>query len=106
MKNTILDFIDKFNTFPGAVEMFTQGMCYWFAHILTAQFGGEICYAPEIGHFVARIDGNCYDINGDAAAHCKYVKLFEWGYLQELDPHWAANIKRDCIDKSDYYPEV
>jgi hypothetical protein len=96
-------FISKFSRFNGAAVMFTEGMCYWFAHILNAQFGGEIHYLPIVGHFVAKIEGVIYDITGDVTDKYAQEKSYEWDFLQEYDPKWASNIKRDCVDKIDYY---
>ena len=70
----ILMFIGRFmhdgaSVREQVVECFTQGCCYWFAHILAVRFGEE--YGAEImtdyviGHFGTRIRGRVYDITGD-----------------------------------------
>lgn len=58
----IYTFKDKY---PEAIEdVFTNGHCYWFAHILAARFKGDIWFNPNIVHFAAKIGSNLYDVCG------------------------------------------
>ena len=43
MREEILDFIAHFQR-TDTIEVFTNGMCYWFAVILLERFGGDILY--------------------------------------------------------------
>lgn len=58
----ILRFI---NLFGDTREVFLNGMCYWFAYILQARFGGETFYDQLDGHFVQKIAERLYDASGD-----------------------------------------
>jgi hypothetical protein len=99
-----MSFIENFSKYPDAKEMFTQGLCYWFAHILRHRFGGVIYYAPTKGHFVTLIGSEFYDITGCVTQDYAHTKLLHWDGMDTYDPGWKARIKRDCVDKSNYYP--
>lgn len=46
-------------------RFFRKGYCYYFAVILKTAFGdGEVVCLPDKGHFVYRLDGVMYDIEG------------------------------------------
>lgn len=61
----ILGFISMFQS-KETITIFTQGMCYWFAVILSNRFpDGEIYYDQIDGHFVTRICNKYYDVTGE-----------------------------------------
>lgn len=65
----IEQFISKFRT-PETVKVFTEGGCYWFAHILYTRFTmthrhPEIWYNETSDHFATMIAGRLYDITGE-----------------------------------------
>ena len=93
----IIDFIEWFRK-PDTIEVFTNGMCYWFAKILELRFGGEILYATSYGHFVCRIDGRLYDVTGDVSN--QYVEgLISWNDMPEYDELLYERLVRDCVRK-------
>lgn len=91
MQETVLLFIDNFSS---AKESFLHGNCYWFAYILLARFGGEICYDIVNNHFVSKIDGVYYDASGIVDGD-----FISWREYQSVDPAHCEGIKRDCILK-------
>jgi hypothetical protein len=111
-----ISFIKKFSRFSDAEEMFTQGLCYWFAYILYTRFNGEIYYVDRqeyfnqkvqdtrcvINHFITKIDDSFYDITGDVT--WKYTNPIPWKSIEEDDPLLYNRLVRDCIKKIDYYP--
>ena len=53
-KNDILRFIANFSKHPGALDMFQNGKCAWFAVILCHRFDKEeteVMYDPIANHF-------------------------------------------------------
>ena len=92
----IVNFIRKWRKHPGAVDMFTNGKCYWFAHILREAFpGGIICYDPIVGHFYYKRNEYYWDING--AHRVPTGQVHAWTDICANDCAWAKRIKRDCI---------
>lgn len=106
----ILDFINHF-TLNGkqtqVIECFTCGCCYWFAHILYSQFGGEDEYGyPYSGIYYDEIENHfayydhmtnkIYDITGDITGS-KYNMIF-WLDLSQKDELLFNRIIRDCIN--------
>lgn len=97
----IEEFINKFRT-PETEKVFTQGGCYWFAHILYTRFSmtlmkPEIWYNEISGHFATMIDGKLYDITGKLKrTDNKWVK---WDEYLLKEPSYSEVIIRDCILK-------
>lgn len=99
-QDLILDFIRQFRDL-GAENCFSNGMCYWFAHILRSRFITEHChimYSEIDNHFGCEINGIIYDITGVAPAY----DWEPWYTVNYNDPKLAERIKRDCIDKLPY----
>ena len=107
----ILDFINHF-TLNGeqtqVIECFTQGCCYWFAHILYSQFGeideygypyeySDIYYDEVENHFAYydQMTNRIYDITGDITN--KY-NMNRWLDLSQKDELLFNRLIRDCID--------
>ena len=95
----MLDFIKKFQT-PETIEIFTKGMCFWFAFILENRFKHEayIMYAPIDNHFMVRYKGRLYDITGDVTD--KYKKVIPWN-SDQVDFLERERIIKYCIYKED-----
>lgn len=95
----ILDFIAQFHD-PSTVKCFSQGMCYWFAEILSQRFGDEepcdIVYDSVANHFGCMIGDYVYDITGDVSEQYNWVI---WNVYEREDPKHTARIYRDCIFK-------
>lgn len=102
-EQTILQFI---NLFHDAQDIFLNGLCYWFAKILSIRFQGEIYYEPIENHFVAKLaeleNGilkyKLYDIRGDVTESYKN-RVVPWFEFSHNDPALAKRIVRDCIKK-------
>lgn len=99
MHNEVLRFISRFTDNGKRTEVittFTQGCCYWFAHILYTRFPiSWIMYDPTIGHFGCRICDRVYDITGDVTDRYKWQT---WVSLQAMEPKVAEGIRANCID--------
>lgn len=96
---TILNFI---NNFKSCKETFLCGMCYWFAHILQARFGGTMMYAPVDNHFVQKIGGRIYDVSGDVTDdYGSSTDLIPWFAMEAYDKRLYQRIVRDCILKAE-----
>ena len=97
--NDIIDFIFRRwrKPFPNAADIWNNGNCYWFVHILTSVFPHlQIYYNPVEGHFIAGNGETFYDINGyyKSENQDKYI-LFE--DIKEEDPSWYRRLTEDCI---------
>lgn len=72
----VLEFIDKFVSLAPEimVEVFSNGYCWYFAHILKRHFErGEVCIAAPLGHMVwVDDDDTPYDIWGVNCSECDY----------------------------------
>ncbi len=93
-------FIKHFqNTSPSqnVIETFTSGCCYWFAYILCARFQhAEMMYDPIWNHFMARLDGELFDITGKVTE--QYPDAIPWDdFDDELE---KDRIVQECIDFS------
>lgn len=82
-RNWILKFIHRFTkrhdkTLSDVKRCFTDGCCWWFAHILCERFCGEMVYDEIDGHFAAEISGRVYDITGDVTE--TFRKTYWRGY--------------------------
>ena len=93
----ILRFVSLFGD---TREAFLDGMCYWFAYILQARFGGETFYDQLNGHFVQRINESFYDASGDVTEKYGSSKyLMRWSDMESYDPSLYRRLIRDCIKK-------
>ena len=95
-REEILGFIGNFR---GSEDVFLNGCCYWFAHILKARFGGRILYDPIDGHFVCRIGGKCYDVTGETEPACGEGRLIDWETYGTKEPRHHERILHDCVLK-------
>lgn len=95
----ILDFIAQFRDL-GAENCFSNGMCYWFAHILYTRFRYEyyvnIMYAPIANHFFCKIGHKYYDITGE---YHPDEAIYFWDRYDGVDALEHQRIVRDCINK-------
>ena len=89
----ILNFISHFQN-TDTINTFTNGCCYWFAHVLHSRFPElEIMYDAVANHFVAGCDGRLYDITGDVTD--KY-KVVAWNdFSDELQ---RQRIIKQCVE--------
>ena len=103
----VLGFIEQWRRHSGAVEMFTHGMCYWFAHILIERFDNdadyryklELFYNPLENHFRAKINDMYYDIEG---CHGPDANGYIWWMdYRDTDCVHAQRIMHDCMRKGD-----
>ena len=83
-KNKILSFIGRVrDSFPEAVDVYTQGSCIKFAMILLELMpAGRILYNSD--HAIFEYENNYYDING-LAEYNKHLDISEYGVLQMYD---------------------
>ena len=98
----VLMFIGRFSTDDRGtrwevVEAFTNGCCYWFAHILEArfrdQYGAHIVVDYVANHFATRIaNDHVYDITGDVTEGHTWEP---WAACS--DPALRKRITEDCI---------
>lgn len=73
-----------------------SGNCWYFVSILMERFSNlGRYYFPVEGHFVAGDGKRFYDWNGIFASKYPY---YDWNYLRQADPKWAARLLRDCLD--------
>lgn len=96
----ILDFIHQFQK-PDTIDVFSNGMCYWFAEILKTRFpGGYILYNDILNHYTYYYDKIQYDIKG---AHPMLVYSGEatWEDFKDLDELLTCRLYRDCINKTE-----
>ena len=91
-KSLILSFIKQFQEL-NATECFSNGMCYWFAHILTHRFHGYIVYNQVEDHFAASIDGELFDIKGEI------LDTKGYSLWPSADRLLNKRVERDCIFK-------
>ena len=100
-KNEVLLFIKNFQN-EGTIKTFTEGCCYWFAHILYSRFIGHHC-RPEIfynevsGHFATLINGRLYDVTGEITKIDD--KWINWHDYLISEPSYSQIVIRDCILK-------
>ena len=97
---TVLNFIHHFNkrhdeTLSDVERCFTDGCCWWFAHILCERFNGEMVYDEIDGHFGCEISGRVYDITGDVTD--TFRKTY-WSVFVEREPNLSVRILRRCRD--------
>ena len=96
----ILDFIRQFQK-PDTMDVFSNGMCYWFAEILKTRFpGGYILYNNIINHYTYYYDGIQYDIKG-AHPMLAYSGEATWEDFKDLDDLLTCRLYRDCINKTE-----
>ena len=97
----IEEFINKFRT-PETEKVFTQGGCYWFAHILYTRFSmtlmkPEIWYNEVSDHFATMIGDKLYDITGKLKRTGN--KWIKWDEYRTIEPSYSDVVIRDCILK-------
>ena len=95
-KNDILRFIANFSKHPGALDMFQNGKCAWFAVILSHRFDKEeadVMYDSIANHFGTYIDGTVYDITGDVTNSYRWET---WSDFYNADPVHGRRVLRDC----------
>lgn len=93
---TPLQFIKLFQK-QETIEIFTNGLCYWFAFLLKGRFpDGEIMYDEVANHFGCAIAGRVYDITGDITDSYSWES---WGDYHLREPLNGARIVRDCVLK-------
>lgn len=98
----IEQFISKFRT-PETIKVFTEGCCYWFAHILYTRFSmthkdPEIWYNAVSGHFATKINGKIYDITGEIKdPDDKWIK---WDEYLTIEPSYSVVVINGCILKN------
>lgn len=103
MHEQIIRFINEFSKFgPEVVDCFTNGNCYWFAHILYNRFfrdnyEGDICYDQVENHFCYYSKGHYYDITGEITDPKYHWESF--ARVARNDPALAKRLERDCILK-------
>jgi hypothetical protein len=95
----VLDFIKQFRDL-GSENCFSNGMCFWFAHILSNRFqdedGVEVMYDEVANHFGCRINNIVYDITGIVTTE------YDWRLWRDMDLYdhlLTMRIQRDCVDK-------
>lgn len=105
-KNDVIKFINRFTqngSNHGVIDTFTNGCCFWFAHILAERFYDhdawredvEVMYAQIENHFGCRVDGRVYDITGDVTSKYQWVP---WIIAAQEDGLRFERIVRDCIE--------
>lgn len=98
-RDAILRFIARFK---GSEDVFLNGCCFWFAHILEARFMAScmttIMYEPVEGHFMARIDNRYYDIRGDVSEMYRGKPMYDMHDLAVDDSSMYRHLMRDCRD--------
>ena len=85
---TVTNFIDHFHKISqtdNITEVFTQGCCYWFAHILCERFPEmKLMYNPILNHFMASdTDGNLFDITGEVTSLHDKQHVILWEEYQD-----------------------
>ena len=98
----VLKFIKDFKRFESSEVLkrtFTQGYCYWFAHILHARFPkSEIVYYSAGIHFACKIYNKVFDITGDITH--KNLFFESWEEYQKVEPVESEKVIKYCITKT------
>ena len=95
-----VDFIENFKK-PNTKEvenLFLYHACYWFAFILSEQFGGRIYYCPEECHFFTEIENSFYDIRGNVDDKYDNDNSMPWIQFKANEPLEAIKIEKNCVD--------
>lgn len=101
----VINFINRFTNKGKRTEVidcFSNGCCYWFAHILHQRFGfpqstTNRCYIvhdPVAGHFACFINDRIYDITGDITDQDR--EWDEWTMYELKEPKVARHIINSC----------
>ena len=93
--NEVIQFIKCFQN-DNTIKTFTEGCCYWFAHILKYRFWGTIMYEPVLNHFATLIDGHLFDITGELNDKNDWQ---EWDEFKKIDELETKRIYKYCIYK-------
>lgn len=101
MKDKITAFINNFKSLHvrEIEDAFMCGNCYWFAHILTSRFGGNIMYMPVDNHFISKIDGRYFDVRGDITRDVENAKMYFWNTYINEDASDYYHVMRDCVNQ-------
>ena len=108
LNDEVLDFIEQFNGSgkdKTVIELFSCGMCFWFAYTLHGRFSlhkeanSEIVYDEVENHFGCAINGQVYDITGNVTGQYNWKP---WIKVWSEDPVHAKRIQYECILKKDY----
>ena len=97
----ILRFIDNFKRFDSGevTRTFTNGYCYWFAHILHARFPDSTIMYYSVGkHFACLIEDRIYDIRGDITDRNLFFE--PWERFKRTNPEEARMVTKYCIEKT------
>lgn len=99
----IINFIEGFTKYNKEVivNLFTNGYCYWFAHILKTRFNGVIVMDKYGDHFMTKINDRIYDITG--CVDCTSYIIFD--EYKEIDPLHYNRLIRDCVNKVNNFSE-
>lgn len=90
----------QFDKDNAVTKTFTNGYCYWFAHILFHRFSKynpKIVYYEVGKHFAVKIYDRVYDITGDITA--KNLFFEDWEEYQKSNPEETKVIYRTMINK-------
>ena len=101
IRSEVLKFIHDFKRFDSGevTRTFTNGYCYWFAHILHARFpDSKIVYYDAGNHFACLIDSRIYDITGDITNRNLFFE--SWEYFKQIEPNRAKEVTEYCIKKT------
>ena len=97
MKKQVLAFIKHFQN-EGTIKTFTNGCCYWFAHILMHRFDGTLMYNPVENHFATKIGAFLFDITGEVKMDENWVMWYEYAARDWRD---AERVYYNCMLKID-----
>lgn len=103
VKSEVDEFIEDFKQFDKNKEVtrtFSNGYCYWFAHILFYRFKNydpKIVYYEVGKHFAVKIYGHIFDITGDITL--KNLFFEDWEEYQKNNPEEAKVIYNTMINK-------
>lgn len=99
MKDEVLEFINRRFNNPEVIKSFTNGDCYYFAHILKIRFGiGRIVYNEVDNHFGYLSHNKIYDITGIICENFSDDNLWQdWIFYMSNEPSNAKRIINDCV---------
>jgi hypothetical protein len=76
-RSRVLSFIEEVdNSNPVIRDIFLNGSCFNFYHILKVVFPSSVCYYSQVaGHVITRIGDCYYDITGEVLGVDDYVRI-------------------------------
>lgn len=77
-------------------DIFMNGNCYHFALILKEMYEGEIVYDPHESHFLTKIRGKYYDIQGEVEPP---MDEYLWDEMEDIDYSEYKLIEDTCVYK-------